>query len=67
MFLEFNVEHYLKSLKTVSQNDPIIVKQLPVSPLGMPLEIGCFTTSASNLEFERIPVRYFRSFVDSLS
>jgi miniconductance mechanosensitive channel len=30
------------------------VKQLPVSPLGMPLEIGCFTTSASNLEFERI-------------
>lgn len=48
------VEHYLKSLKTVSQNDPIIVKQLPVSPLGMPLEIGCFTTSASNLEFERI-------------
>lgn len=48
------VEHYLKSLKTVSQNDPIIVKQLPVSPLGMPLEIGCFTTSANNLEFERI-------------
>ncbi|TGN29439.1 mechanosensitive ion channel family protein [Empedobacter tilapiae] len=48
------VEHYLKSLKTVSQKDPIIVKQLPVSPLGMPLEIGCFTTSASNLEFERI-------------
>ena len=48
------VEHYLKSLKTVSQNDPIIVKQLPVSPLGMPLEIGCFTTSATNSEFERI-------------
>ena len=48
------VEHYLKSLKTVSQNDPIIVKQLPVSPLGMPLEIGCFTTSANNSEFERI-------------
>ena len=35
-------------------NELIIVKQLPVSPLGMPLEIGCFTTSASNLEFERI-------------
>jgi miniconductance mechanosensitive channel len=48
------VENYLKSLTTISQNDPIIVKQLPVSPLGMPLEIGCFTTSASNLEFERI-------------
>ncbi|QHC84161.1 mechanosensitive ion channel protein MscS [Empedobacter brevis] len=48
------VENYLKSLKTVSQNDPIIVKQLPVSSLGMPLEISCFTTSANNLEFERI-------------
>lgn len=48
------VDCYLKSLKTVSQKDPIIVKQLPVSPLGMPLEIGCFTTSANNLEFERI-------------
>ena len=48
------VENYLKSLKTVSQNDSIMVKQLPVSPLGMPLEIGCFTTSANNLEFERI-------------
>lgn len=48
------VDCYLKNLKTVSQKDPIIVKQLPVSPLGMPLEIGCFTTSANNLEFERI-------------
>ncbi|MFV0158639.1 mechanosensitive ion channel family protein [Empedobacter falsenii] len=48
------VDCYLKSLKTVSQKDPIIVKQLPISPLGMPLEIGCFTTSANNLEFERI-------------
>ncbi len=48
------VENYLKSLKTISQNDSIIVKQLPVSPLGMPLEIGCFTTTSSSLEFERI-------------
>ena len=48
------VEHYLKSLTTISQNDSIIVKQLPVSPLGMPLEIGCFTTTSSSLEFERI-------------
>lgn len=48
------VENYLKSLNTISQNDSIIVKQLPVSPLGMPLEIGCFTTTSSNLEFERI-------------
>lgn len=48
------VELYLKNLKTVSTKDLIIVKQLALTTAGMPLEIGCFTNSASNLEFERI-------------
>lgn len=48
------VEHYLKNLKTISQLDPIIVKQLPVTMEGMPLEIMCFAKSSTNFEFERI-------------
>ena len=48
------VENYLKSIPTVSQYDPIIVRQLPVTMEGMPLEIGCFAKSSNNFEFERI-------------
>ena len=48
------VENYLKKIKTVSKYDPIIVRQLPVSMEGMPLEIACFAKSSTNFEFERI-------------
>lgn len=48
------VEQYLKKLKTISPHDPIIIKQLAVTINGMPLEVGCFTNSASNIEFEKI-------------
>ncbi|WP_322971098.1 mechanosensitive ion channel family protein [Faecalibacter sp. LW9] len=48
------VENYLKSIPTVSQYDPIIIRQLPVTMEGMPLEIGCFAKSSNNFEFERI-------------
>lgn len=48
------VENYLKNIPTVSQYDPIIIRQLPVTMEGMPLEIGCFAKSSNNFEFERI-------------
>lgn len=48
------VESYLKNIQTVSKYDPIIIRQLPVSMEGMPLEIACFAKSSTNFEFERI-------------
>ena len=48
------VENYLKKLQTVSDVDPIIIKQLPSTMQGMPLEINCFALSSNNFEFERI-------------
>ena len=46
------VESYLKNIQTVSKYDPIIIRQLPVSMEGMPLEIACFAKSSTNLEFD---------------
>ena len=48
------VENYLKKIPTVSKYDPIIVRQLPVTMEGMPLEISCFSKSSNNAEYERI-------------
>jgi len=48
------VENYIKNATTVSQYDPIIIRQLPVTMEGMPLEISCFAKSSNNFEFERI-------------
>ncbi|MBF0597054.1 mechanosensitive ion channel family protein [Faecalibacter rhinopitheci] len=48
------VESYLKKISTISTYDPIIVKQLPVTMEGMPIEINCFAKSSNNSEFERI-------------
>jgi len=48
------VENYLKKIPTISKYDPIIVRQLPVTMEGMPLEISCFSKSSNNAEYERI-------------
>ncbi|WP_068596329.1 mechanosensitive ion channel family protein [Vaginella massiliensis] len=48
------VENYLRENQHISQRDPIIVKQLPVTMHGMPLEINCFALATDNLEYERI-------------
>lgn len=48
------VENYLKNNPTVSKYDPIIVRQLPVTMEGMPLEISCFSKASNNAEYERI-------------
>ncbi|MDK7375813.1 mechanosensitive ion channel [Weeksella virosa] len=53
------VEHYLRNNPNISQIDPIVVKQLPVTPHGMPLEINCFAKSSDNLEFENIQADIF--------
>ena len=48
------VENYLKNNEKISQIDAIIVKQLPVTTQGMPLEINCFAKATDNLAFEKI-------------
>lgn len=53
------VEKYLQNNKRISQIDPIIVKQLPVTMHGMPIEINCFALATDNLEFEKISADIF--------
>lgn len=53
------VENYLKNISTVSKYDPIIIRQLPATMEGMPLEISCFTKSSNNAEYERIQADIF--------
>lgn len=53
------VEHYLTQEKKVSKIDPIIVKQLEVTPQGMPLKIICFVNVTTNQDYERIQADIF--------
>ncbi len=48
------VQNYLKNIPAISINDPIIVRQLPVTMEGMPLEISCFIKAANTADYERI-------------
>ncbi len=48
------VENYLSNRTDVSKNDKIMVKQLELTPQGMPLEIYCFANTSEMTEFERI-------------
>lgn len=46
---------YLKSLEgTISQTDTLMVRQLNITPQGMPMEIYCFTNTAVWSDYERI-------------
>lgn len=52
-------ENYLKSHPNISQNDTLMVRQLEISPQGMPLEIYCFTNTSVLIEFEAVQADVF--------
>lgn len=52
-------ENYLRSHPNISQNDTLMVRQLEISPHGMPLEIYCFTNTSVWVEFEAVQADVF--------
>lgn len=52
-------ENYLRSHPNISQNDTLMVRQLEISPQGMPLEIYCFTNTSIWVEFEAVQADIF--------
>lgn len=52
-------ENYLRSHPNISQNDTLMVRQLEISPHGMPLEIYCFTNTSVWVEFEAVQADIF--------
>ena len=53
------VINYLTQNKHIDHHDVILVRQLEISPEGLPLEIYCFTNKAELLEYERIQADIF--------
>ena len=47
-------EEYLKNNPKVDQNEVIMVRQLDITPQGMPLELYCFATQSEMLNYEKI-------------
>ena len=45
---------YLRSNPSLRQDMTLIVRQLPPSPTGLPLEIYCFTNTTAWVEYEAI-------------
>ena len=48
------VENYLKNNPNIEQNEIILVRQLEITPTGMPLEIYCFTIYSALADYERV-------------
>ena len=48
------VLNYLKNNPKVDQDEIVLVRQLEISPQGMPLEIYCFANKAELVDYERI-------------
>ena len=48
------VLNYLKIIQKVDQDEIVLVRQLEISPQGMPLEIYCFANKAELVDYERI-------------
>ena len=51
--------NYLKRNPNISQNDTLLVRQLEITPQGMPLEIYCFTTKADLEDYEQVQADIF--------
>lgn len=51
--------NYLKQDKDIDQNEVIMVRQLDITPQGMPLEIYCFATRSAMTDFEDIQADIF--------
>lgn len=47
-------QSYLQENPNISNSDTLIVRQLEITPQGMPLEIYCFTKTADWVEFETV-------------
>lgn len=48
------IDHYLRNHPDINQTLTIMVRQLPPTELGLPLELYCFTKSTQWIEFERV-------------
>ena len=45
--------NYLKNNPKVDQDEIVLVRQLEISPQGMPLEIYCFANKAELVDYEK--------------
>jgi len=53
------VLNFLKNNPKVDQDEIVLVRQLEISPQGMPLEIYCFANKAELVDYERIQADIF--------
>ena len=53
------VLNYLKNNAKIDQNEIILVRQLEITPLGLPLEIYCFANKSELVDYERIQADIF--------
>lgn len=53
------VLNYLKSNFKIDQDEIILVRQLEITPQGLPLEIYCFANKAELVDYERIQADIF--------
>lgn len=50
---------YLQNDKDIDQDETIMVRQLDITPQGMPLEIYCFANKSSMIDYEEIQADIF--------
>ena len=53
------VLNYLKNNAKIDQNEIILVRQLEITPQGLPLEIYCFANKAELVDYERLQADIF--------
>jgi miniconductance mechanosensitive channel len=53
------VLNYLKNNSKIDQDEIILVRQLEITPQGLPLEIYCFANKAELVDYERIQADIF--------
>lgn len=53
------VHQYLKQNPQIDQNEIVLVRQLDITPQGMPLELYCFANQAALADFEDIQANIF--------
>ena len=51
--------NYLKNNPNIPQNDLLLVRQMEISPEGMPLEIYCFANKSGMADYEQIQADIF--------
>lgn len=51
--------NYLKNNPNINQDDILLVRQLEITPQGLPLEIYCFTNKSQLVDYEQIQADIF--------